>query len=403
MGKLIERTALLNKLLALRGTPDIKIITGIRRSGKSELMRSFLQRVSATASSKTNVLYIDLTDMDNEALCEYHALYAFIRERHAPDAENVLCIDEVQMCPGFERAVNSLHSKGEWDIYLTGSNAFMLSSDLATLFTGRYIEVHVLPFSFREYRTFFGFGSRGLHEQLDAYVRDGGMAGTYAYPDESIRMAYLRSVYETIANRDLVQKRNITNKAAFAALVDYLVDNIGNLSSANKIANTLKTEGRPSSHVTVANNMRYLCEAFLFYRVKRYDIQGRRYLETNDKYYLVDTSFRRALIGTRNMDWGRLYENIVAIELIRRGWEIYVGKLYQKEIDFVALRGSRKAYIQVSDNISDPATFQREVDPLLKIKDAYPKMVIANTRHEPYDHQGVQILDIAQWLADEDS
>ena len=399
MRKLIERTALLNKLLALQGTPDIKIITGIRRSGKSELMRSFLRHISAVATPRPNVLYIDLTDLDNEALCEYHALDAYIRERSAPDTQNVLCIDEVQMCPGFERTINSLHAKGTWDIYLTGSNAFMLSSDLATLFTGRYIEVHVLPFSLKEYREFYGAGD--LHEQFDAYVRDGGMAGTYAYRDEPSRMDYLRSVYETIANRDLVQKRNITNKAAFAALVDYLMDNIGNLSSANKIANTLKTEGRPSSHVTVANNMRYLCEAFLFYRVKRYDIQGRRYLETNDKYYLVDTSFRRALIGTRNMDWGRLYENIVAIELIRRGWEIYVGKLYQKEVDFVALRGSQKTYIQVSDNIADPATFKREVDPLLKIKDAYPKMIIANTRHEPYDHQGVRILDIAQWLVDE--
>ena len=400
MSKLIERTSLLNKLLSFRGTPDIKIITGIRRSGKSELMRSFLRHISAAATPKPNVLYIDLTDLDNEALCEYHALYAYVRERSVPDAQNVLCIDEVQMCPGFERAINSLHAKGTWDIYLTGSNAFMLSSDLATLFTGRYIEVHVLPFSLKEYREFYGAGN--LHEQFDAYVRDGGMAGTYAYHDEPSRMDYLRSVYETIANRDLVQKRNITNKAAFAALVDYLMDNIGNLSSANKIANTLKTEGRPSSHVTVANNIRYLCEAFLFYRVKRYDIQGRRYLETNDKYYLVDTSFRRALIGTRNMDWGRLYENIVAIELIRRGWEIYVGKLYQKEVDFVVLRGSQKVYIQVSDNIADPTTFKREIDPLLKIKDAYPKMIIANTRHEPYDHQGVRILDIAQWLVDDD-
>ena len=272
----------------------------------------------------------------------------------------------------------------------------MLSSDLATLFTGRCVEVHVLPFSFYEYRAYVGAGD--IDAQFDGYVKAGGMAGSYPYPDEEARMAYIRSVYETIAERDLVQKRSISNVAAFSAFTEYMMDNIGNLNSANSISAALKEGRRPSSHVTAGNHMRYLREAYLFYRVKRYNIKGKRCLETKDKSCLVDSGFRWAVLGMRNMDYGRLYENIVAIELMRRGWDIYVGKLYQKEVDFVAMRGTEKVNIQVSDDIGMPVTFEREMDSRLRIKDAYPKMLIARTRHDVYNHQGVAIIDIARWL-----
>ncbi len=395
--KLIVRQSLLNKLHNLRGTPDIKVVTGIRRCGKSELLRSFLSSIKDTESNRTNILYIDLTDLDNEALKEYHALNSYIQERYDPHADNVLCVDEVQLCEGFELAINSIHSKGGWDIYLTGSNAFMLSSDLATLFTGRHIEIPVYPFSFKEYREYFG--EKDVNDQFAEYVLSGGMAGSYLYSDYQARMDYNRSVYDTIVNRDLVQKRSISNVSSFNALSEFMMDNIGNLENANSISKVLKEDGKPSSHVTVGNHMGYLCDAFLFYKVKRYDIKGKRYLDTDDKYYLADQGFRWAVLGTRNMDYGRVYENIVAIELLRRGWSIYVGKLYQKEVDFVTIRASEKAYIQVCDDISGKDTLEREISPLLKIKDAYPKILLANTKHEEYDVQGVRVIDIARWLA----
>ena len=394
--KLIQRKELLDKLCSLRGTPDIKVVTGIRRCGKSELLRSFLGLI-AEEDSTVNIVYIDLTDLDNEPLKEYHALASFIESRQDPQKANILCVDEVQLCEGFELAINSIHTKGGWDIYLTGSNAFMLSSDLATLFTGRHVEVPVFPFSFKEYREYFGAGN--VNEQFDDYVFAGGMSGSYLYDDERARMDYVRSVYDTIINRDLIQKHAISNVTAFNALSEFMMDNIGNLENANSISKALKEDGRPSSHVTVGNHMGYLCDAFLFYKVKRYDIRGKRYLDTNDKYYLVDQGFRWGVLGTRNMDYGRVYESIVAIELLRRGWSIYVGKLYQKEIDFVAMRPSEKMYIQVCDDISGEKTLEREIDPLLRIRDAYPKMLLANTRHEEYDVQGVRVVDIARWLA----
>lgn len=396
--KKIVRKDLLDRLQGLRGTPDIKVITGIRRSGKSELMTSFLDAVRQEDSG-ANIVFIDLTDLDNADLKDYKTLHSYVKGLYIEGAENILCIDEVQLCDGFELAVNSLHSKGVWDIYLTGSNAFLMSADLATLFTGRYIEVHVLPFSFREYRLYFGEGD--VDAQLDDYLKAGGMAGSYAYSNEADRIAYIRSVYDTIVNRDLVQKHSISNTAAFSALSEFMMDNVGNLENPSSISKSLKEEGRPSSHVTVGNHMGYLCDAFLFYKTKRYDIQGKKYLETTDKYYLADLGFRWAALGMRNMDFGRMYENMVALELIRQGWDIYVGKLYQKEVDFVAMRGSEKIYVQVSDDISSPETFQREVESLLKIKDAYPKVLIARTKHETYDHQGVVICDLARWLAGE--
>lgn len=396
--KLIPRESLLDKLHALRGAPDIKVVTGIRRCGKSELLRSFLTSVEDAEGAGVNIVYIDLTDLDNEPLKDYHALNTYIREHYEPGKGNILCVDEVQLCDNFELTINSIHSKGGWDIYLTGSNAFMLSSDLATLFTGRHIEISVYPFSFKEYRTYFG--EKDINEQFDDYVLTGGMAGSYLYSEREERMDYDRTVYDTIINRDLVQKRSISNVPAFNALSEFMMDNIGNLESANSISKALKENGKPSSHVTVGNHMRYLCDAFLFYKVKRYDIRGRRYLNTEDKYYLADPGFRWAVLGTRNIDYGRVYENIVAIELLRRGWSIYVGKLYNKEVDFVAMRASEKIYIQVSDDISNSATLERKIDPLLRIRDAYPKVLLANTKHAEYDIQGVRVIDIARWLAE---
>lgn len=224
------------------------------------------------------------------------------------------------------------------------------------------------------------------------------MAGSYLYRDQEARYDYIANVFQTLIIRDIRQKYKIRNTALMDRIVDFLMDNISNLSSARSITDALKNNRDNINHKTVGKYIDYLCNAFAFYRVRRYDIQGKKYLSTNDKYYLSDHTFRYAKLGTKNMDYGRVMENIVAIELLRRGYEVYAGVLYKKEIDFVAIKRSEKIYIQVSDNISDEKTFTREVTPLLKINDAYPKMIVARTRHDDYQYEGVKVTDISTWL-----
>lgn len=397
--KLIERKEYLDRLIDLQWTPDIKIITGIRRSGKSKLMSAYIDYLKENDSS-ANVIFIDFYDIAFESLKEYHALNDYIESHYQKEKNNYLFIDEVQLCPSFEIAINSLYTSGKYDIYITGSNAFLLSADLATLFTGRYIEIHVFPFSFKEFALYHN-ESTDINELFRQYVVKGGLAGSYVYKKEQDRVRYIREVYNTIVNRDLVAKYKLPDTFVLDHLSEYLMDNISNLTSPNKVSSTLVSNQILTNHVTIGKYVKYLCNAFMFYDVKRYDIRGKKYLDTSDKYYLCDVGFRYALLGSRNMDYGRLYENIICVELLRRGYEIYVGKLYQKEVDFVAKRGSEQIYIQVSDNIDNPDTFKREYEPLLKIADAHPKMILANTKHDEYSYEGIRIIDIASWLIGE--
>ena len=422
--KLIERTDYLNRLKRLKGTPDIKIITGIRRSGKSELLRAYRTHLENTYSNQSSKLYasakhaqlpntlqqqnnlnnqqlniisIDFNNLNYENLKNYKSLFKYVESRYIPGAYNVLMIDEVQLCPKFELAINSLHNSNKYDIYLTGSNAFLLSSDLATLFSGRFIEIPIFPFSFVEYCEYFEIESN-FNDALQKYLQQGGLAGSYVYANQDDAEAYIKNAYTTLVKRDLVDKYAISEISLLDSICEFLMDNIANLTTANNVSSILKQNHIETTHITVGNYLKYLCNAFMFYKVKRYDIRGKKYLETNEKYYLADTALRYAILGTRNMDYGRAYENIVALELMRRGYSIYVGKLYQKEVDFVAIKASEKLYIQVSDNISDDSTLERELSPLKAIKDSYPKILLANTRHDSYDIEGIRVIDIAQWL-----
>ena len=394
--KLIQRIEYINRLLSVVGTPDIKVITGIRRSGKSKLMDMFMERLKKE-NRKANVIHVNFNDPKSEPLAEYHALYDFVQKKYKQNVPNFVFIDEVQMCKGFEKAINGLHATEKFDIYITGSNAFLLSSDLATLFTGRTFAIEMFPFSFVEFMRYYELTD--IQGALDRYLKGGGMAGSYVYNNSTDKYKYIKDVFDTLVLRDIVKKYNIRNKVLLERLCDFLSDNISNITSLRSISDALTSSKVPVNDKTIGSYVGYLCNAFAFYKVRKYDIRGKKYLASQDKYYLGDHSFKYARLGTKNMDYGRAYENIVAIELLRRGYEIYAGFLYKKEIDFVALKKDEKIYIQVSDDISTESTFDREVSPLLKIHDAYPKMIIARTKHEPYQYEGIRIVDLAEWLS----
>ena len=394
--KLIERSYYLNKLQAVKDIPDIKVITGLRRSGKSKLLDAYANILERETTN--NVIRIPLHFKKYEKLRNGNDLYEYIDSKYCENSNNYLLIDEIQMCQNFEETINSLHEEERFDIYLTGSNAFLLSSDLATLFRGRVFQIDIYPFSFDEYLLYYP--SSDIDNSFDKYVLEGGMAGSYLYKTIEDKRKYQLEIVRSTVVKDIVEKYRIKDEVLLNKIVDYLFDTVGERASIRNIANKLTSSTYKTNDKTVGSYLDYLCRCFLFYPMKRYDIKGKKYLESEMKYYLADTSFRFALLGSKDTDYGHLYENIVAIELLRRGYEVYIGQLYKKEIDFVAIKNGIKTYIQVSDDISRKETFDRELSPLLSINDAYSKMIIARTKHDETQSDGIRIIDIARWLLD---
>lgn len=397
--KTIKRNYL-QDMIDVMGTPDIKVITGVRRSGKSELLHMFIDYIKNNVD-KANIIYIDFNLDMYDDLKQYKDLIEYVSSKYNKTKNNFILIDEVQMCDGFEKAINNFHAEAKYDIYITGSNAFLLSSNLATLFTGRTYSIEVYPFSYKEFLSYHNLDNN--EESYDRYVLEGGFSGSYLYKELDKKYNYIGDVYKTLIVRDIITRNKIQNIPLLDSISDFLIDNISRLTSYRSLTDTLNNDKNNINDKTVGTYIKYLCEAFAFYRVRRYDIQGKKYLATQDKYYLSDHAVKYAIQGTKNMNYGSVYENIVAMELLRRGYEVYVGVLYNKEIDFVAMKRSEKMYIQVSDNIGndfDNETFKREVTPLLQIKDAYPKILIARTHHDSYTYEGVLIIDIKNWLAE---
>ena len=395
--KLIERKKYLNTLIDVVNTPEIKVITGVRRSGKSKLLDAFYDYL--TTLNNVNIIRIKLNLKKYEKLLNPEKLYNYINKNYKEGITNFLLIDEIQLCIGFENIIDSLHEEERFDIYLTGSNAFLLSSDLATLFGGRVFEISMYPFSFKEFLAYYDY--KDINIAFDDYVVKGGMSGSYLYKNQKDAYKYIEGIYKTTIVKDIVSKYKIENENLLKMIAEFLMDNLGNITSIRNLSNCLTSNSYKTNDKTVGAYLDYLCKSFMFYPLSRYDIKGKKYLESEKKYCLVDTSFRYATIGTKDTDYGHLYENIVALELLRRGYEVYVGVLYEKEIDYVAIKDGIKTYIQVSDDISKKDTFEREVKPLLSIKDAYPKMLIARTKHPESHHEGIKIVDIAEWLLGE--
>lgn len=395
--KLIIRNDYLTKLINTINTPDIKVITGVRRAGKSKLLEEFKSYIEKNVKDY-NIIHINYNLTKFEDINDYHKLIQYVEEHYQEKKANFLLIDEIEMCIDFEKAINNFHAEEKYQIYITGSNAFLMSSDLATLFTGRTYEIEVYPFSYKEYLEYYE--KENNDSSFLNYVYEGGLSGSYLYKEDSEKYDYVNNIYNTLIKRDICNKYNIKKEHLLDMISDFLMDNISNITSTRNIAEVLTNNKDNINHKTVSSYLKYLCNAFLFYKINRYDIQGKKCLTSQCKYYLVDQSFKLARLGIKNLNYGRIYENIVAIELLRRGYNLYVGTLYEKEIDFVAIKRNEKIYIQVSSEISDENTFKREVEPLLKIKDAYPKILIANTHQDLYTYEGIEVIDIKNWLVD---
>ena len=393
----IIQRSYLQKLINVIGTSDIKVITGVRRSWKSELLSAFKKYIENSIPNN-NIIDINFSDYKYKSIRSASELYKYVESKYDPLKQNFLLIDEVQMCDGFEDVINSFHASEKYDIYLTWSNAFLLSSDLATLFTWRTFEISIFPFSFEEFIKYYKY------EEVDLafweYIDKWWMAWSYQYETADEKNDYIKWIYKTLIRRDIIDKYHIKHWELLDNITKYLMDNISNITTIRKITNELKSKWTPINHKTISAYIQYLCNAFIFYKIKRYDIHGKKYLSMQDKYYLVDHKFRYAINGNKDRDIWRVYENIVAIELLRRWYEIYIWVLYNKEIDFVAMKRNEVLYIQVSDNINDEKTFQREITPLLQIRDAYPKIIIARTKQTTYQHNGIQIIDIANRLSE---
>ena len=394
--KKIIRTQYLEKLISVKGTPDIKVITGIRRCGKSVLLSDYMEYIEKN-DKNANIVFVNFQEIEFDDLKEYKQLHEYILSKYIKDKNNYLFIDEVQMCNKFELAINSIHCKEIFDIYITGSNAFLMSSDLSTLFTGRTFSIDVYPFSFNEY---LEFSSEDKEKGFNNYLKYGGMPGSYVYEEEKKKYEYLNDIFDTVILRDIVSKYGLRDYEVLENLSSFLIDNISNLTSTNKISSIMRSNNLSVNHVTIGNYMKYLCDAYVFYKAKRYDLKGKLYLSTSEKYYLSDHSFKYSKLGMKNLDIGRVYENIVYMELLRRGYTVYVGKLYDKEVDFVATRWGEQIYIQVSSYMEDSSVLEREIKPLLSIKDGYPKMIIARTHQDDFSHDGVIITDIVKWLSE---
>lgn len=391
---MVQRKPYMEKLKKLKDKKIIKVVTGIRRCGKSTLLLLFRQYLKECGVEDAQIVAVNFEDVASEPLLDYKKLHQYVTDRLVPGKMTYVFLDEVQNVQQFQKAVDSLFIKDHVDLYITGSNANILSGELATLLSGRYIEISMLPLSFAEYFELIGGDKRNA---WNAYYRNGGFPYAAAIEDEDIRRDYIAGIYNTVLLRDIVTRKRISDIPLLESVIKFLFDNIGNIVSSKKISDSLTSYGRKTTSVTVENYIDALTEAFVLYKAGRYDVKGKQYLKSLEKYYLVDISLRRLLLGDKNTDIGHILENIVYLELIRRGYAVTIGKVDDKEIDFIAETGGDKIYYQVSASILDPATFAREIEPLKKANDHYPKFILSMDEM-PMGEDGIKQVNIVDFL-----
>ena len=396
---MIKRELYLKKLLSLKDQPIIKVLTGMRRAGKSTLLDLLEEAFMAAGVPKAQIIHLNFEWMALDEIRDYHQLYALLQERMRGQQTVYLLLDEIQLVEHWERAVNSLFAERRADIYLTGSNAKLLSSEIATLLAGRYALIEVYPLSFREYLTFLPEAEREADAAFQRYLQYGGLPIVPGMPqDEDLIQTVLSGIYNTVLMKDIVQRNAVRDPDLLERIVRFLAAHVGSAVSTSKISGYLTSQGRKTSPTTIDNYLKMLSDAFIFYRAERYDIKGKQYLKTQEKYYIVDIGLRNALLGFHGGDYGHILENIVYLELRRRGYEVGVGKLGTLEVDFVATKPGRKVYYQVSASILDETTRARELAPLRKIPDQYEKVILTMDRTFVKDFDGIRNVNIIDFL-----
>lgn len=395
---MIRRDEYLEKLNRFRDKQLIKVITGIRRCGKSTLLEMYKEILLNDGVDTNQIISINLEDLKYNFITDYLSLYNYINDMLVDDKKYYIFIDEVQIINEFQKAVDSLYIKKNVDLYITGSNANLLSSELATLLSGRYIEIKMLPLSFKEYKN--AYQELSNDELYQRYVSWGSLPYTVYLGNEDDISLYISSIYNDILIKDVMARKKITDESMLKSVANFAMDNIGSLISTNNIANVMTNDGRAINVRTVEKYLEGFTESYFLYKATRYDIKGKQYLKTTQKYYVADLGLRYFILGRKLGDYGHILENVVYLELIRRGYEVYIGKVDEYEIDFVAINNNGKMYIQVSETIKNKDTLDRELRSLRKINDNFEKIILTSDKIPLSNDEGIIIRNVLEWLLD---
>ena len=397
---MINRELYMNKLWAYKDTEFIKVITGIRRCGKSSLLKLLMNRL-LDENEKNNVIYMNFESFEFDNIVDYKDMYNNIKQKINKKAKNYILLDEVQRVAEWEKAVNALAVDFECDIYITGSNAYLLSSELSTYLSGRYVEIKVLPLSFKEFLDFAKLDDNmNGEDKFIEYIRYGGMPGIISLKnEEDIYENAIKGIYNTVFMKDVIERNKLVDATLLEKILRFLMSNIGSLISAKKISDFLTSQGTKVTHNTVLNYLTMLENAYLIYKVPRYDIKGKELLKTLEKYYIVDTGIRNVILGFRNTDFGHLIENIVYFELLRRGYEVTIGKTDSLEVDFIATSSNDKKYFQVTYSMLDNSVKNRELNVLRSINDNYEKTILTMDKiYNNTSEEGIKIKYLVDFL-----
>lgn len=394
----IPRTEYLNKLIAFRDKKIIKVITGVRRCGKSTLMQIYQDYLRDNGVEEKCIISVNLEDYDYYELRQPKNLHSYTKERLVDGKMTYIFLDEIQRCENFPEVVDSLFIKDNVDLYLTGSNAYMLSSEIATLISGRYVEISMLPLSFKEYVLSTG-SSAELSRKYAEYLENSSFPYALELKGQPKEIKdYLDGIYNTIVVKDVASRKRFPDTMMLESVARFIFNNIGNPLSTKKIADTMTSYGRKIDVKTVEKYLNALMESFIVYQAKRYNISGKQYLKTLEKYYVVDIGMRYMLLGSRSTDVGHILENVVYLELLRRGYQVYVGKVDEFEVDFVAMESKRIIYFQVAATVRDESTLRRELAPLEKINDHYQKFILTLDDDPEADYNGIRRINVLDWL-----
>lgn len=398
---LFKRDLIIDKLLNSIDTPLIKVITGIRRCGKSYVLKLLMNEIKEKKGDSCNIIYMDFDSLQFEQYKDYNSLYAFMMSKINKDKKTYILLDEIQEVSGWENAVRSFLVDIDCDIYITGSNANLLSGELSTYLTGRYVEYSLYPLSFKEYID-FNHIKENYEDNFIEYLKYGGFPALHAMPkDDDIKIQYLKGIYNSVILRDVVERNNIRDVELLERILRYIMDNIGQIFSAKRIADYLKSQGRKLGIESVYNYIRALESAMIIYAAKRYDVKGKKILDRMEKYFLCDLGLRYGTIGYRENDISQVLENAIYIELLRRGYSVMVGKEEDSEIDFIAMKNNKKLYIQVTYLLSTNEVVEREYVPLKRIKDSFPKLVLSMDKYPIGATEGIKWSNIIDFLLEE--